>query len=574
MNTIIHKWILALLMAFANAAVHGATTAMTESKIEYEGVWYYVNEVTKEARAIGLAQAIEQLVIPDNIKDENGTEYPVTAIGSSAFRTESCLRIVTIGKNVKVIESGAFCICNLESVSLPEGLVKIGIHAFAGCSFKEIHIPNSVESIEYGAFEDTKLVKVVLPKNLKLLDSYPFIDCDDLKEVVIPDGAATVVGNIFINCNNVEHIYFGSDVKEIRASAVRTQNVRVTISPENETYDSRDDCNAVIHTATNTLVSGNGMTTIPPSVTAIGDYAFFQCYGLQHIDIPPSVVTIGTNAFSSCIKLQSVYLTDNVKTIGKEAFCSSGIEKIRLPIGLKRIEMGTFSRCKKLKSIDIPEGVEVIGMDDMNYILGQYDFPPFYECRSLTTVKFPSTLRIIGPSTFAYCNSLAEIELPDNLELIRHTAFAYATNLTKVKLPSSACAFDLGEEQAWSHGGPFIGCINLNCIIQPAESPQDISPETFLYLSSNPNLIYENATLYVPQNTVNLYKSLSGWKLFKNIQGVEDINDIPDDIEGIEPDAAASAVSIHDIQGRSLQAPCKGLNIIKYSDGTVRKEWR
>ena len=87
-------------------------------------------------------------------------------------------------------------------------------------------------------------------------------------------------------------------------------------------YDSRNNCNALIETSTNTLLTGSANTIIPSSITSIGDYAFADCVGLTFANIPNSVTCIGEGAFSGCSSLTSITIPNSVKTIGKWAFQS------------------------------------------------------------------------------------------------------------------------------------------------------------------------------------------------------------------------------------------------------------
>jgi len=99
-----------------------------------------------------------------------------------------------------------------------------------------------------------------------------------------------------------------------------TSLTAITVDSENPVFDSRDNCNAIIRTQTNTLVIGCQTTVIPNTVTTIGDYAFYRCSALKSITIPNSVTTIGTAAFQSCHKLTSLTLGSSLTFIGEAAF--------------------------------------------------------------------------------------------------------------------------------------------------------------------------------------------------------------------------------------------------------------
>ena len=113
----------------------------------------------------------------------------------------------------------------------------------------------------------------------------------------------------------------------------------------NATYDSRDNCNAIIETATNTLIAGCQNTTIPNSVTSIGDCAFYDCTSLASITIPESVTSIGDNAFYYCSSLTSITIPNSVTSIGKWAFsfCASLKTVICEAVEVPELESYVFS---------------------------------------------------------------------------------------------------------------------------------------------------------------------------------------------------------------------------------------
>ena len=149
----------------------------------------------------------------------------------------------------------------------------------------------------------------------------------------------------------------------------------VTVDKDNKFYDSRNDCNAVIETATNTLVIGSDKTVIPDGVTKIA-----------------------TAAFSSCQELQTVVIPNSVKRIGKEAFCGCvSLASVTLPEGLDEIEAYTFSNCGALTSIVLPSSLTSIG--------------EFAFCYSgLKSIIIPASVWNIEARAFDGCRNLATVE--------------------------------------------------------------------------------------------------------------------------------------------------------------------
>ena len=143
---------------------------------------------------------------------------------------------------------------------------------------------------------------------------------EDEKTVEITDcetlyGFSNVIIPAKVSCFDTEYSVVYIDYK-----AFYTRPNSIKVDPNNIYYDSRDDCNAIIETKSNTLIAGCSNTVIPESVTCIGESAFSRCYDLTSITIPETVISIGESAFSGCESLSSVTIPKSVTSIGKKAF--------------------------------------------------------------------------------------------------------------------------------------------------------------------------------------------------------------------------------------------------------------
>ena len=139
----------------------------------------------------------------------------------------------------------------------------------------------------------------IIPQGITKIEDEAFMYCSSLTSIVIPDSVTEIGRRAFSHCENLKSI---------------------VVEEGNPKYDSRNNCNAIIETATNTLVFGCSTTIIPDSVTTIGDNAFRGCKILTSIVIPDSVTTIGDNAFRGCANLTSIVIPDSVTEIGRRAF--------------------------------------------------------------------------------------------------------------------------------------------------------------------------------------------------------------------------------------------------------------
>lgn len=194
-------------------------------------------------------------------------------------------------------------------------VTSIGEEAFYLCSsLTSITIPNSITSIGARAFQRCKkLTSIIIPESVTNISVYAFWGCGGLKDIVV--------------------------------------------EPGNPTYDSRDNCNAIIETAKNKLVRGGRNTIIPNSVTCIGMNAFNLCSGLKNITIPESVTSIETRVFWECGDLTHITISSNVTNIEDYTFFMCGLTSITIPNGVKKIGEFAFSNCYSLTSISLPNSL-------------------------------------------------------------------------------------------------------------------------------------------------------------------------------------------------------------------------
>ena len=422
------------------------------------------NSVTSIGReAFSSCSGLTSITIPNS----------VAYIGDYAFSGCSGLTSVTIPNSVTSIGGDAFRGCSgLTSVTIPISVTSIGNEIFFGCSgLTSVTIPNSVTSIGREAFSSCSgLTSITIPNSVTSIGNYAFSGCSGLTSITIPNSVTSIDHNAFYNCSGLTSIIVGNG---------------------NEIYDSRNNCNAIIETSSNTLIVGCKNTVIPSSVTSIGSYAFYNCSGLTSVTIPNSVTSIGSSAFSgtawynnqpdglvyagkvaykykgemptntnitikdgtlgiaeyafqNCSGLTSVTIPNSVTSIGERAFSGcSGLTSVTIPNSVTSIGGSAFEGCSGLTSVTIGNSVTSIG----NYA--------FSYCSGLTSVTIPNSVTSIGSSAFSWCSGLTSVTIPNSVTSIGSSAFSGCSGLTSVTIPNSVTSIG---------GSAFSSCSGLTSV--------------------------------------------------------------------------------------------------------------
>ena len=173
-------------------------------------------------------------------------------------------------------------------------------------SFDELRFFTGVKELPNSAFDNCLNMKSVsLPSSLRVIGSYAFNECFALQSVILPNHLERIEDNAFQNCD-LEEVFIPASVISVTASAFNGNNRlrKVVVSDDNPIYDSREHCNAIIETATNTMVTGSVTAFFPRSVDKMSDEPFTG-YNRPSIVIPRQVKQIGQWAFAC--KIDTIY---------------------------------------------------------------------------------------------------------------------------------------------------------------------------------------------------------------------------------------------------------------------------
>lgn len=446
---------------------------------------------------------------------QTGTKYSVAQIGASAFIQNYNLNSIVIPKSITRIRNYAFGYCyNLTSLHIPASVIDIEANdAFYSCygllsivvdennpkydsrldcnalinsetnelmlGCRNTYIPNTVTKIGANAFLACRaLTSINIPSSVTCIDRGAFYWCSGLTKIKFSNTLQSIGNQAFQGCTGLTSLSIPASLTSIGETYpsmvdnpfAECSNIsEITVDPNNPVFDSRESCNAIIRTNTNELILGCNRTTIPSSIESIGYAAFASLSQLESIEIPEGVKKIGPSAFSKCTNLVNLVLPNSLKEIGEYA----------------------FQNCDALLNLNIPEGVEIIKSSS------------FYSCDNLQSVAILQNVESIGDWAFGDCPSLTSITLPNTLTKIGNYAFSGCTGFTSITIPD-------GVTRIGNYA--FKGCSNLSKIII-----KNLTPPSMTTNYNQFSEIASNAVIYVPNKSLDNYKTASGWSDYASI---------------------------------------------------------
>lgn len=299
----------------------------------------------------------------------------------------------------------------------------INYHAVPKVDYsKPLHIPShvthdgkdyNVESISRYAFQGvTEVRSIIIDEGVEDINSYAFDCCVNLESIYIPASVWGIGGALFGSCYNL---------------------TSVVINPNNERYDSRDNCNAIIDSDMDELRAGCSSTKIPSSVKFIGSHAFYHCYTLEDIIIPEGIETIDEAAFFGCSSLKTISLPESLVELNNTVFngCNS-LTSIYIPKNVSKIDdCNIFAGCNSLKSIVVDDANPYYdSRSNCNGIVRKSDSALIATCRTTT---IGNDIKVLEDCCF-YGTIIHKLIIPSSINRISNYAFMQSDEIDEIIL--------------------------------------------------------------------------------------------------------------------------------------------
>ncbi len=503
------------------------------------------------------------------------------------------LEIVSLGRTLTYDYSGKYTLLydknSVVSLTIGEAVTSINDYEFYNCSgiVKDVTIPDNVTTIgDYAFYGCTKLPGVAIGDGVTYIGSYAFADCGSMITLTLGSGVETIKEHAFYECRSITSLKLGNNVSFIGGRAFSYCSSMTGELKIPDSVTSIGDY-AFSSCAFTTISIGSGITSlndhefyncsklttlnIGSGVTSIGEYAFRYCTALTELYIPSNVISMTDNAFYNCSSLNQLVIEDSTE----ELSISSNV------FGMCSLEMLSIGRDISYKSNSSPfmnnTTITSVWTSDNVNTIGAYEFSgctalaevvisnnvaeiqkySFENCSKLSSLTIGNQVTSIGDYAFYGCEGLTEVKTPNSIKTIGSYAFSNCTRLTSLTLGSSCSSVD---------SNAFSGCTALEELYSKNPSTPSITGDTFDGVDK------QTCVLYVPTGSLNVYWLHTYWTEFFNIKEMYfDPNDDTDGIEGVNSIVEQDIVGYYGIDGRQLNAPQHGINILRYSDGTTKK---
>ena len=426
---------------------------------------------------------LTEVVIPSTITID-GANYQVKEIGASAFK-------------------GCY---NLNSVSLNNGIERIGDMAFSGCPDADFGVlPSTVRYIGDQAFYNCNAIKELeLPEGLQTIGANAFATCYGLKKAILPSTLKEIGRNVFYDCHNLAIV-----ISRIQDPFEIAKNVFGRESWENNSNEpTYTPCGARLYVPEGSLAK----------YQAIEGWTMFAA--IYEGEVIEATVGDLTYSYNTSSKVAMVVKGDHYSELHKAITVPSTVTIDGVVCEVKEIASLAFSGAPIL-SIDFEPGVEIIGQE------------AFRECRQLSNVSFPSTLKHIYEGAFGYCNSLKSLAIPASLTDLGEMVFSGCTGLESIEVAEGNTVYE-------SRGSNAIIEKRSNTLLYGCKNT--VIPSSVVEIGKEAFFGCEMKTIQIPGSVKKI-----GHQAFSSCSNLTEVK-LPEGLENIDVSAFGSCEQLVTIE--------------------------
>lgn len=515
----------------------------------------------------------------------------ITRIPDKAFYMSKLNGKIDLPMSVKSIGAYAFTKTACTDFSLPDRVTEIGEGAFESCyNFRTLNLPRDLKKIGPRAFKDCLLSgNLDIAYNVTEIGDYAFSGCTGLTKLSLTSSLQRIGANAFSGCKNLNcELAIPSTVTEIGDGAFK-------------------ECSNL-----------SGTLTLPGKLTRIGSKVFANCENFTGtLVIPNSVTEIGQEAFSDCSRFTGLSLPNNLRKIGYGAFarCISLTGRLSIPETVKEIGSYAFYNCPKFTGdFILPSALESIGTDafantqDKNRLVFQ-SLPKgmqngYHDCKMRRYVNL-SDASYVSDDAYAYLdrasyvrtmtNTWGSLVLPYEMLLPSDAPYSVFTieKMTNDEVVLKRCTFKLmpgvayivrrdGEEKTLTFSPDRS--VEIRMKMQPAEvgnlkfsgtyQAKEVTDGYILAQDRFWNVAKLKAAAPETQAVmVGPFRSwLEGTTANTSPSLSMRIGDSTTGIDNVAPLEILNAndAEYYDLNGKRLDAPMKGVNIVKRGNKTMK----
>lgn len=472
----------------------------------------------------------------------------------------------------------------LSKINVPDNILEIGKYAFAECrSLEEAVLSTNLSLIDEGLFDqDIALKSLIIPGAVNAVNQYALRGCGELKDLRLEDSAnpltAAIARNNIGMCGDthLENLYIGRNIRYSTYINYGFSPFFNLTSLKNVTFSTA----GVVTECNDYLLAGCSAVenlTLPESLVTVGNHTFSDMTSLQYCRMFNNVESVGAYGFAGDVNLTDLTFSKKVKTLRNNLFrnCTS-LPTFTVHPAVTSIEDNAFMNCSSLATLSFTDSQDLLNIGRRNdggsyaamfsdspvqslylsrwliYNIDEESYAPFYNCTTLTDLRFGQTLGDIGKYLFENCTSLESVNIP-GVESIGEKAFNNCSSL-------SSLAFNTGTKSLGEQ--TFANCVSLKNVALPS-SVVSVSDGCFMNDNSLVTLDLGTSLEIIGPSAFSGCNSLSELNFPKSLYGLG--------VESFKNCTALPYVTIPDgcrlssIGARAFQG-CTGIEWVSLSD--------